>query len=62
MIKVKRTRGGASIPCPRCKSPTRVLQTRRQADKTVWRERNCPKCELVFTTKEQRETAQLRVA
>ena len=49
----KRPRGGASIPCPRCKSPTRVLQTRRNTDKSVWRERNCPTCKHVFDTREQ---------
>jgi len=55
MNKTKRPRGGASIPCPRCKGPTRVLQTRRNIDKSVWRERNCPKCEHVFDTLERPE-------
>ena len=51
---MKRERGGASIPCPRCGGPTRVLQTRRNTDKTVRRERTCLVCEIVFDTQEAR--------
>jgi transcriptional regulator NrdR family protein len=50
---IKRPRGGASIPCPRCNTPTRVLQTRRNPDTTVRRERNCPKCNFIFNTNEK---------
>lgn len=56
MINHKRLRGGASIPCPRCKGPTRVLQTRRNADKSVRRERTCLDCKIVFDTNERRAT------
>jgi len=53
-MKHKKKRGGASIPCPICKGPTRVLQTRRNEDLTVRRERRCEKCSLSFDTNERR--------
>ena len=49
----QRVRGGATIPCPNCQGRTRVLQTRRQPDKTVWRERNCLSCDTIFDTNEK---------
>jgi transcriptional regulator NrdR family protein len=48
----KRERGGASILCPLCERPSRVLQTRRSDDGTVRRERLCPACSAVFDTNE----------
>jgi len=54
MSKVKRMRGGATILCPRCKGPTRVLQTRRNPDNTVRRERTCLGCDIIFDTNETR--------
>jgi len=57
MSKIKRVRGGASIPCPRCKGPTRVLQTRRNPDRTVRRVRTCLNCAIVFDTRERPERA-----
>jgi transcriptional regulator NrdR family protein len=62
MSKVKRVRGGASIPCPRCKGPTRVLQTRRQPDLTVRRERTCLRCKVTFDTHELRPDREIRRA
>ena len=48
-----RQRGGASVPCPECKfTPTRVLQTRRDNQFTVWRQRICPHCDTRFNTNE----------
>jgi hypothetical protein len=52
--KLKRERGGASILCPQCERPTRVLQTRRNDDGTVRRERTCLSCSVVFDTNEKR--------
>ena len=46
-------RGGASILCPQCGRPTRVLQTRRNDDGTVRRERICPSCSVTFDTNEK---------
>lgn len=57
MNKFKRLRGGASIPCPKCKGPTRVLQTRRNPDKTVRRERTCLDCQIIFDTQERKIAA-----
>jgi len=53
--KQKRERGGASIPCPICKGPTRVKQTRRNDNGTVRRERTCLKCHIDFNTNEMRQ-------
>ena len=36
----KRTRGTASLPCPRCKATTRVLRTSRDTEAVI-RERIC---------------------
>jgi len=48
-----RERGGASVPCPKCSTvPTRVLQTRRDSNLMVWRQRICPHCDLRFNTNE----------
>ena len=48
-----RQRGGASVPCPECHAvPTKVLQTRRDKEFTVWRQRVCPKCHARFNTNE----------
>jgi hypothetical protein len=52
MSKVKRERGGASLPCPLCKGRTGVKQTRRNHDDTVRRERTCLACSVVFDTNE----------
>jgi transcriptional regulator NrdR family protein len=49
----QRVRGGATIPCPNCQGRTRVLQTRRQPDKTVRRERTCLSCDIIFDTNEK---------
>jgi hypothetical protein len=49
----KRERGGASILCLQCNRPTRVLQTRRNDDGTVRRERTCPSCHVAFDTNEK---------
>ena len=52
-----RQRGGASVPCPECKAtPTRVLQTRRDSQFTVWRQRVCSHCNLRFNTSETNAT------
>ena len=48
-----RVRGGASIPCPNCQGRTRVMQTRRNPDKTVRRERTCLSCDIIFDTNEK---------
>lgn len=38
----KRPRGGASVPCPRCGGPSRVVETRRlDPMRTVHRKRKC---------------------
>ena len=48
-----RERGGASVPCPKCHAvPTRVLQTRRDNQLMVWRERKCLHCNARFNTDE----------
>jgi hypothetical protein len=52
--KLKRERGGASILCPQCDRPSRVLQTRRNDRGVVWRERTCLHCDIVFDTNEKR--------
>jgi transcriptional regulator NrdR family protein len=54
MAKPKaRQRGGASVPCPQCQAvPTKVLQTRRDDNLTVWRQRICPHCQTRFNTTE----------
>jgi hypothetical protein len=49
----KKRRGGASILCPQCARPSRVLQTRRSDDGTVRRERICPSCSVTFDTNEK---------
>jgi hypothetical protein len=49
----KKRRGGASILCPHCDRPTRVLQTRRKDDGIVRRERLCVSCSVVFDTNEK---------
>jgi hypothetical protein len=41
--KTTKQRGGASVLCPRCKSPSHVLTTRRVADHRVARWRQCLK-------------------
>jgi len=53
-MRVKRARGGASIPCPLCRGRTGVKQTRRNRDDTVRRERTCLACSVVFYTNEKR--------
>jgi len=51
--KPPRERGGASVPCPVCSAvPTKVLQTRRDEQLTVWRQRICPHCKTRFNTNE----------
>lgn len=54
--KPKRPRGGASAPCPRCTSPSRVLDTRRGNNGTVTRTRRCNsvECAHTFVTHERR--------
>ena len=49
----KNRRGGASILCPQCNRPSRVLQTRRHDDDTVHRERICLSCGVTFDTIEK---------
>lgn len=39
--RAKRPRGGASILCPRCASPSHVTETRRMGRSTVGRLRRC---------------------
>jgi len=51
--KRERKRGGASILCLQCNRPSLVLQTRRNDDRTVWRERLCPFCSVTFDTIEK---------
>jgi transcriptional regulator NrdR family protein len=46
-----RKRGGASMPCPKCNSVTRVVQTRRDEDE-IWRDRECHKGHHRFWTRE----------
>lgn len=50
--KLKRVRGGASVPCPRCDSPTHVVITRRVEGK-VTRKRECTHCGHKFSTVEK---------
>lgn len=50
---IKRQRGGASLPCPCCSSPTNVLTTRRHGDDVV-RRRRCDHCKHVFQTTEKK--------
>lgn len=52
----KRSRGGASYPCPqrRCGSPTHVVITRRDEDKNVLRVRECTACGHKFQTLEEK--------
>lgn len=52
MAAKKKPRGGASVPCPKCKAPTRVLETRRTGS-LVTRNRACKKCSHEFVTEEQ---------
>jgi transcriptional regulator NrdR family protein len=54
MSRKKRSRGGASAPCPRCKGPTRVSDTRRSGE-GVRRLRRCvaARCRHVFSTEEK---------
>lgn len=53
VIQKGRQRGGASIPCPQCHAvPTKVLQTRRDEQRTVWRQRVCAHCGTRFNTNE----------
>ena len=49
---IKKRRGGASILCPQCDRPSRVVQTRRHDD-GVRRERLCLFCHDVFDTIEK---------
>ena len=50
----KKRRGGASILCPQCDRPTRVVETRRNKDDgSVRRERICLSCHDVFDTIEK---------
>lgn len=51
--KTRRARGGASILCPKCETPTRVLKTRRDGP-TVARRRECLSCGRQLTTTEAR--------
>ena len=44
-----RRRGGASVPCPTCAGPTRVLRTTREGSEVV-RERCCRKKHRFVTT------------
>jgi hypothetical protein len=46
-------RGGATIPCPACGTPSRVIQTRRvRLTQVIRRWRICPRCQLRFNTTE----------
>lgn len=51
----RRRRGTASVPCPKCRSPSRVLRTTRQ-HRDVVRERECRAraCRRRFHTVETR--------
>lgn len=40
----RRERGGATLLCRKCRTPTRVLKTTRDDKNVVQRERICPKC------------------
>lgn len=42
--KRKRERGGATLLCRKCKTPTRVVKTRRNDHNVIQRERRCPSC------------------
>lgn len=51
-----------SVDCPRCGSPTRVLESRRAEDgAALRRRRRCTSCEHRFTTYERAEPAALTV-
>ncbi len=50
--KPKRTRGGASVPCPVCSGPSHVIITRRVEDHVV-RKRQCDRQRHPFTTSER---------
>ena len=54
MRKAKRSRGGATTPCPECDGPSEVLVTRRKGQKIV-RNRKCKSrsCGHRFTTEEK---------
>lgn len=58
MRKTKKTktkkRGGATVPCPQCDSPTEVLVTRRDGNR-VTRSRQCKssRCRHKFSTEER---------
>lgn len=53
-VTKKRRRGGASILCTRCKTPTRVTRTVRTKNTVVERERRCPSCGDQTITREER--------
>ena len=48
-----RERGGATLLCSSCKTPTRVMRTKR-VEGVVTRERACPECGRLETTEERR--------
>jgi transcriptional regulator NrdR family protein len=48
--KKPRKRGGVSMPCPKCGSDSRVLQTRRNDVSEVFRDRECKKRSHRFWT------------
>ncbi len=40
------------MKCPKCKGKTRVLDTNRLVDETLWRKRICTECAHQFSTKQ----------
>ena len=50
----KRSRGGASYLCPKCRHPSHVIITRREEDGDVRRNRECGSCNTKFVTLETR--------
>ncbi len=43
------------MKCPKCKAKTRILDTSRLIDTTLWRRRICKTCAHEFSTKEPPE-------
>jgi len=41
-----------AMPCPQCKSPTQVKETRGTGNNSIRRRRRCTGCGLTFTTLE----------